>query len=315
MPFSLMTRKKPESGWMAIQFSGDGVCLAHVRRVTDERPLVTFCATYKLDGTDAHALEKLGKEANLGRYQRSFLLNPGQYQMLVLEAPTVPAAELRTAVRWRIKDMLDFPAAEATVDVLNIPGDKNAPSRNRSLYAVAARNEIIRQRMETFEEAKLPLTAIDIPELAQRNIAAALEVEGRGLAMLSFDEAGGLLTFTFAGELYLSRHIEIPLSQLVQADSEQRQRHFDRITLELQRSLDHFERQFHFITLSSLVLAPLPEEVNMEAYLSSNLYVPVATMNLDDVFDFSVAPGVGPTQRQACFWALGAALRLEEGVR
>lgn len=314
MPYFPFVRKKTESGWMSVQFTGDGVCLAHVRRVTDDKPVVTFCADYRLDTADVRALEKLGKDANLARFQCSFVLNAGQYQMLVVDAPSVPAAELKTAVRWRIKDMLDFPAAEATLDVLNIPGDKNAPSRNRSLYAVAARNDLIRQRVEAFDAAKLPVSVIDIPELAQRNIASALEEEGRGLALLSFDENGGMLTFTFEGELYSSRHIEIPLSQLVKADSEQRQRYFDRITLELQRSFDHFERQFHFIALSKLVLAPLPEEVNLEAYLSSNLYIPVASMSLDDVFDFSIVPGVGPAQREACFWVLGAALRQEEGA-
>jgi MSHA biogenesis protein MshI len=130
------------------------------------------------------------------------------------------------------------------------------------------------------------------------------------MALLSFDENGGLLTFTFDGELYLSRHIDVPLSLLNQPDSEQ-QRHFDRITLELQRSMDHFERQFSFITISKLVLAPLPPAVNLEAYLATNLYLPVSTLNLDEVFDFSAVSGVGPAQRMQCFLALGAALRTE----
>lgn len=297
---------------MALQFTPEGVCLAHVRRVTDSRPLVTYCAALRLDPADRHALEKLGKDARLGRYRCSFLLSAGQYQMLVVDAPNVPAAELKTAVRWRMKDMLDFSADDATVDVLDIPGDKNAASRGRSLYAVAARNEVIRQRMEIFDAAKWPVDVIDIPELAQRNIAAELEEEGRGLGLLSFAEDGGLLTFTYGGELYSSRHIDIPLSQLAEGDSESRQRHFDRITLELQRSFDHFERQFHFITLSKLVLAPLPPEVNLESYLASNLYVPVSTMDLDQLFDFSTVSGVGPALRMQCFQVLGAALRVEE---
>jgi len=297
-----------------MQFTAEGVNLAHVRRVTGDKPLVTFCAIHRLDPADMHALEKLGKEIRLNRFQCTFLLNASQYQMLVVEAPNVPAAELKTAVRWRIKDMLDFPVSDATVDVLGIPAGKNAPSRNLSLYAVAARNEVIRQRMAAFDAAKLPVSVIDVPELAQRNIAAELEEEGRGLAVLSFNEDGGLLTFTFGGELYSARHIEIPLSQLAQADSEQRQRHFDRITLELQRSFDHFERQFSFITLNRLVLAPLPPEVNLDAYLAANLYVPVTTMNLDEVFDFSAVSGVGPAQRMQCFQVLGAALRREDAA-
>lgn len=299
---------------MAVQFTPDQVCLAHVRRITDNKPVVSFCAVLKADPTDRKVLENIGKDAQLSRFRCTFALNSGEYQMLVVEAPNVPAAELKTAVRWRMKGLLDFPVEDATIDVLDIPADKNAPSRNRSLYAVAARNDIIRNRMEAFDTAKLPVTVIDVPELAQRNIAALLEEPGRGMALLSFNESGGLLTFTFGGELYSSRHIDIPLSQLSQSDSEQRQRQFDRITLELQRSMDSFERQFSFITLNRLVLAPLPPEVNLEDYLATNLYVPVSTMNLDEMFDFSTVSGVGAVQRQECFLALGAALRSEDVV-
>lgn len=297
-----------------MQHTPDGVCVTHVRRVTDNKPLVTLCAVSRAETVDVPVLEKMVKEYGLGSYKGSFLLNPGAYQMLVVEAPNVPAAELKTAVRWRIKDMLDFSVDDATVDVLEIPADKNAQSRKRSLYTVAARNEVIRKCMADFDAARLPVSVIDIPELAQRNIASLLEDKDRGLALLSFDENGGLLTFTYDGELYSSRHIDVPLSQLNQADSEQRQRHYDRITLELQRSMDSFERQFSFITINKLVIAPLPAEVNLEAYLASNLYLPVSTLDMDEIFDFSTVSGVGPAQRMQCFLTLGAALRDESVV-
>lgn len=297
-----------------MQFTATGVCVAHVSRATDGLPKVGCCRIVEMDSGDERALEKLGKEMHLSRYRRTFILNSGQYQMLMLEAPKVPAAELRTAVRWSIKDMVDFPVAEATLDVLQIPLDQSAGTRAGSLFVVAARNEIIRRRMAVFENTGLPLAAIDIPELAQRNIATLLEEDGRGLAMLSFSEDGGLLTISQGGELYSSRHIDIPLSQLEQAGSEQRQRLFERITLELQRSFDHFERQFHHVALSRLMLAPLPPEINLEAYLASNLYMPVASMVLDEVFDFSALAGVGLAVRLQCLYVLGAALRVEGKV-
>lgn len=300
---------------MAMQFTPSGVSLVQVRPVAGSKPLVSLCVVSTANVVDLPVLEKLAKEHHLNRYNRSFLLNSGEYQMMVVEAPNVPAAELKTAVRWRIKDMLDFAVDDATVDVVDIPADKNAPSRTRSLYAVAARNEVIRKRIADFDAAKLPLSVIDIPELAQRNIASQLEDKGRGMALLSFDENGGLLTFTFDGELYSSRHIDIPLAQLNQPDSEQKQRHFDRITLELQRSMDNFERQFGFITISKLVLAPLPPAVNLEAYLATNLYLPVSTLDLDELFDFSAVSGVGPAQRMQCFLVLGAALRVEDSTQ
>ena len=93
---------------MAMQFTTEGVSLVHVRQVMDGRPMVTLCAASPESVVDAPVLEKLFKAHHLNRYKGSFLLNSGEYQMLVVDAPNVPAAEMKTAVRWRIKDMLDF---------------------------------------------------------------------------------------------------------------------------------------------------------------------------------------------------------------
>jgi len=242
------------------------------------------------------------------------VLGGGHYQMLTVDAPNVPLEELRTAVRWRLKDMLDFHVDDATIDVLDIPVDKTATVRQHSMFAVAARNAVIEQRQKLFAGAKVALNAIDIPEMAQRNISALLETDGRGLAMLSFDEDGGLLTVSFNGELYLSRRIDVTLEQLQDADHDRKHQRFEKITLELQRSLDHFDRQFHFISVAKLLLAP-SSITGLEEYLSSNLYTPVARFDLGDVFDLSAAPIlVGVEAQQQFFLALGAALRHEEKV-
>ena len=298
---------------MAIKFTADGMCLAHVRRVADNKPQVSFCAVKQATSFDGHALEKLGKETHLSRYRRTFSLNSDEYQTLVVEAPNVQATELKTAVRWQIKDMLDYNVDDAVIDVLDIPPDKSAPGRNHFMYVVAARNQLVKDRIALFEEAKLPLEVVDIPELAQRNIAVLLEPPGRGLAMLSFNADGGLLTVNYAGELYLARRIEVSLAQLAEADEQQRTALHDRITLELQRSLDHFDRQFNFISIVKLMLAPMPGQAELKAYLASNLYVPVDTFELGDVFDLAKVPELKQIEKQPLYFlTLGAALRQEE---
>jgi MSHA biogenesis protein MshI len=243
------------------------------------------------------------------------VLSGGEYQMFAVDAPNVPAEELKTAVRWRLKDMLDFHVDDATIDVLDIPADKNASVRTgHSLFAVAARNSIIEQRQGLFAAAKIGLAVIDIPEMAQRNISAMLEEAGRGVAMLAFGEDGGLLTVTFGGELYLSRRIDVTLARLLDADLERKHASFDKITLEVQRSLDHFDRQFHFVTLSGLVLAPSGVS-GLEDYLAGNLYTPVSTMNLADVLDLDGVPELADAAGQQRFFvALGASLRHEEAA-
>ena len=65
-----------------------------------------------------------------------------------------------------------------------------------------------------FEAAEVDLAAIDIPELAQRNIAALLEDENRGLVFLRIDESGMMLTLTFRGELVAVRRSDMNSAQL-----------------------------------------------------------------------------------------------------
>jgi MSHA biogenesis protein MshI len=313
----LFAKEKKTAGWMSVILEDEVIRAAHIKQVPQAKPSVEWIASFPTQkaGRDK-SLEKIGRELQSNHYLCTTLLGGKEYQLLSVEAPNVPSEELKTAMRWRLKDMLDFRVDEATIDVLDVPIDKDAPSRNHTMYAVAARNQVIEQRQALFAEAKIALKAIDIPDLAQRNISALLEPPGRGVAMLFFDNDGGLLTVTYATELYLSRRIDVTLTQLTNATGDDRISLFDKITLELQRSLDHFDRQFHFITLSKLLLAPLGDAVQgLQEYLGSNLYIPVESFTLDAVLDLAKVPDLRSVDVQQCyFFTLGAALRVEEKV-
>jgi len=127
----------------------------------------------------------------------------------------VKREELKPALRWRIKDMLDYHVDDATIDVLDVPVPPNVAQRAHYMYAVAAKNEAIRVTVERFQNAGLPLAVIDIPDIAQRNVAALYENEERGVAAVTFDAHGMLLTVNFDAELYLSRRLDITAAQLV----------------------------------------------------------------------------------------------------
>lgn len=310
-------KKKRKSGLMAISLCQDGIYSASFSSAGETVPSLEFVSFYpKANKTWADMLERLAKESPAKDCQCSLLLSPEDYQLFSLEALNVPAEELKSAMRWRLKDMLDYHVDDATIDVLDVPGDKNAGGRNHSMFAVTARNKLILDRQMAFSAAKLPLSVIDIPDMAQRNISCLLEPEGRGIAMLSFDENGGLLTLTFGGELYLSRRLDIKLSHLQSGDADKKAQVFERITLELQRSLDNFDRQHNFITTAKLILAPMgAAAADLQAYLASNMYMPVEVLDLSSVLDLSKIPELNHGERQqAYFMTLGAALRQEEIV-
>jgi MSHA biogenesis protein MshI len=137
------------------------------------------------------------------------------------------------------------------------------------------------------------------------------EEEGRGLAILSFDDNGGLLTFTVGGELILARHLEVTLGQLQDADERQREQYLERVELELQRSMDYFGRQFHHISLKRLLISS-PAHLGLVQRLSASVDLPVERLDLTKVLDISAAPELADSEYASHLLpVLGAALRYE----
>lgn len=274
-------------------------------------PHVVRCEYHDTGTISVSTLERLRREANLGGHHFTSLLAPGEYQILLVEAPNVPAEELKTAIRWKIKDSLNCHIDNATVDVLLIPASKSGPERAQSVYAVAAANDIIQKHMALFEQAKISVDVIDIPEMAQRNIAALFEQEDHALVLLAFDDNGGLLTFTSGGELYLARRIDINAGQLQDANENLREQCRDRVELELQRSLDYFDRQFNHLSVSR-VLVSAPDSAGLVEYLASTMGTKVERLDLSQGMDISAVPALADSEFAAyALPTLGAALRRE----
>ena len=307
------SKKKTQPGWMAISTDPDAIRLAHIDRPAQGKPRVDHWGIFKPGKKDGAELQQAAEKYELARYRCATLLHPEQYQLMMVDAPNVPREELKAAIRWRVKNLLDYHIDDATMDVLDIPVDKDLPGKTHYMYAVAARNEVVQGQVAQFERAKIPLQVIDIPETAQRNIAQLYETTDRGIGMLSFDYAGGLFTLSFEGELYLARRLELTWPQLAGAQESQRQAYFERIVVELQRSLDHFERQYQNITLSELLLGPMPADIGLQAFLSSQLYLPLRQVDLADALEF-VGNDMGVDKQWQMLPVLGAALRVEAKV-
>lgn len=306
----LFKQTSHNGSWVAITLSKKGVHIAQAKYV-GARPQVTRCSFHPLAEVTVAELERIRKDESLETSRFTTLLPADEYQLFLVEAPNVPVDELKTAIRWKIKDLLSYHVDDATIDVLKIPANKYGTDRPQSLYAVAASNETIRRRITLFEKARIELKVIDIPEMAQRNIAALYETEARGLAFLSFSDEGGLLTVTCDGELFLARRTDITLGQLRDANESLRQQYLDRVVLEAQRSLDYFDRQFHHIPVSRMLVCA-PESLGLDRLLADSLGLPVEMLDLAQGMDIIAVPELLDSEFVAyALPALGASLRQE----
>ncbi len=292
---------------MVVELNERSANFVHARAGPNISPTITHFGSRSLEETN---VESFAKDAGLAQYECATLLRPGEYQLLLVEAPNVPPVELKSAIRWSIKDMLDYHVDDATIDVLDIPPDAARGGRNHSMYAVAAKNALIEGRIKQFEAARIPLRVIDIPETAQRNIGALYEEPQRGLALLYPSEEASLLTVTYGQELFLARRIDVGLSELQSS----REEVLNRLVLELQRTLDLFDRQFPQVPVTKLLLAPLPEEHGLEGALRQNVGIEVEQIDMGDhlTFEGSEPPDLATQWR--LFHLFGASLRVESKV-
>jgi MSHA biogenesis protein MshI len=309
--FPLFSRSR-KPGWLTILSRGGKMTLAHGVRRAGSRPEIAFLESFAVEGNAREALLRLKSVRGLSSYRCTTLLDEGRYNVTQLDAPTVPKEERKEALRWSLRDVVSYPVDSACVDVIDIPTD-GLPGRAAAVLVVSAGEQSVRESAAPFEKAGVPLDAIDVPELAQRNVAALFEDENRGLVFLRLDENGAMLTLTFRGELVAIRRSDMNTRQLGVADPLERERVRERLLLDLQRSLDNFDRQYSYVPVSRVVLASDPVIEGLAAELAENVYVPVQEMDLAKVLDFSGVPELSDPAFQARnLLAIGAALRDEE---
>lgn len=284
-----------------------------IRHPDAPKPRVEVARVLFEAGEDAVRWAAISQAVKLRDAQIRVLLAPGEYQFLQVELPQVPPDEMKTALRWQLKDQLAGPVEQTTLDV--IAGAEDPSSHRRPPgFVVAAANPTLLEHMQRFRAANASVTVIDVPEMAQRNLAEMLEEPGRATALLSIGESGALLTATRGNQIYFTRRFDTPI-EAIRKSEEGRRAVFDRLVLELQRSADVLEHQLSHLGVAKLWLAPFPHRDELLSLLIDALYLPVKAIELDGLFDFG-AEGPPQDEREAAalFLPLGLALR-ERGAQ
>ncbi len=295
------TRGRRVNSQIGVFATPDGVAAAQVTPRKTGKPRLERCIYEKDRSSDAFA--RVLSRLPSARAPTISVLDPAGYRLLLVEAPDVPADELRAAVRWRVKDLIDFHIDDAVIDVFEMPQHARGGA-HRMMYAVTAKAEVVKREIERIEEAGLKLRVVDIPELSLRNIAALLESEHRSAALLYLSERRSTLLLVRQGVLYLARHIETGVATLAQA-GELRSDLVAGLALEIRRSLDYFESHYEQTSIQSLHVCGLAAD-DRET-IARELSIAVNEVELATLFELDEA--LPPDVQRLCMPAIGAALR------
>ena len=169
------SKKKKSSGRVGVVINPQTLALAHLEERGGD-PWLLHCRQLPMESEQdvTKALANLVKEYELEGEQCSYVLNPADYNLHLVEAPNVEAKELRAAVRWKINDLLDMKVEDAAIDVFRVPQD--AYRSRDMLYVVASMKSRIKRIVDRVNDSGLKLAVIDIPELVMQNLSNRLSM-------------------------------------------------------------------------------------------------------------------------------------------
>jgi len=287
------------------------------------------------------ALKLKGLEATV-------MLRPEQYQFIQIPAPAVPADELKSAARYQIRDMVDTHLDDLTIDIMHL-GDgqqKNSPqvfvvaaktAHIRTVMGLAGSLEWPVTVIDILETCQRNLQT----SLAKKDGTP----ERADAALLINDAQHALFTISVNGELYYTRRLDLPdgflnmawtqtapaiaeapdgytpvteyvpdyagtssglgSAAVAQTDAERAQR----LVVEVQRSLDLWDRSWSSLPLAGLRVYAGERSAELATWLSRETGQAVTAMQLDALFTgLAEQPDV---ERNYCVPLLGLLLRDE----
>ena len=293
----------------------------------------------------------------LSGHAATVMLCPVQSTLLQIAAPAVPPEELRSAARYQIREMVDLHIDDLTLDVLHV-GDGQDKSASQ-LFVVVAPNAVIKGAMDLAGQMQWPVSVIDIQEMGQRNLQAALAAR-QGLAdrataaLMVVSDKQALLTVSAKGELYYSRRLDLPEGFMAMSWGKEAEVFDDpvdgyapvaeyapvsdyapvgeyipdyagglgvdsgaaagaaadptqRFVVELQRSMDLWDRTWTQLPMAGLSVYAGARTVDLATLLTQELGQVVETMDVEGLFPALAA--VGPQEKLACAPLLGVVLR------
>lgn len=247
------------------------------------------------------------------------VLGADDYHIVQLEAPNVPEAELRGAVRWRAMEFLPGSPHDYTIDVLSVAGPGEGAGK---VIAVAAHNDVVRTRILDCDALGVELEVIDVGETAQRNLLqAALAAEAAPPAVagaLVADAGRALVVISVRGELHFFRRFEFN-SDLVAVPAGEAQPEMmgegavaetaARSLTQLQRSLDLWDDSYPHLPLGTLRVHAGDLTDAVVARITPEAGVEARPLELSAVFTAPAGQGAPPWKDPAYLPLLGALLR------
>ena len=294
-----------------ITITPQGIALAIVTHKA-AKPHLKYAQFYNCSPEEQLALLiQLVSEHHLDEIPCNLVLSANEYQLLQVAMPDVAENELNSALRWQIKDLIDFDIDDAIIEHLSLPN--NALGKEPKLV-VACRQSLIQGYVDLLLSAHCNLESIDIASLATRNIISqtSLGEIQTSIGVLNVWNDMAKISVLLNNDLYMDRTSSLSLHSLLEATDGDSSDHtpLDSLALELQRTFDYYESHSRQPSIMHLCILTNGAAIsNLEKLIQQRLGLDCLMINITDFMTASATTLARVTNN--CMMAIGGALRNE----
>ncbi len=219
------------------------------------------------------------------------VLNEQLSQIVQVDKPSLPEAEIIGALKWQIKDLVTISPDNMVLDYYDAPMQMGG---NAKINVVCAPLTELRKIVHTISKSNIQVSSIITQEFAFSNLLPVQDDACLLVCQQPNEEI--VLIIVKRGQLYFNRRLR-GFSQISsKTEDELTMTVIDNLSLEIQRSTDYFERQLKQAAIKEIkVLIPMPLEGFFARKLSENTNVPVTLLALPSPYkeqrEYAVAIG------------------------
>ena len=206
------------------------------------------------------------------------VLSPAYYKIVQVEKPNVPVDEMIGALKWQVNDLVTIAIDDLIIDYFDAPVFSAA---NPKVNVICASKSFLTLLIATINQDGIKLSTISTEEFAF--ISLVPKQESPILLVCQQLNAEAVLLIVKKGQLYFYRRLRgfTQLSQ--QSEQELAMGATESLSLEIQRSIDHFERQLKQSPIKLIqVIVPSAHEQYLVDKLAENTDIPVQLLALPE---------------------------------
>jgi len=173
-------------------------------------------ASKKMIDELAASLKSLLKELKLSDRQAVTALPEYEIVSRLVSLPPLKEDEIRDALRFEAETFVPYPLDQVSIDYEIVEEDE---AGRLTVFAIAARNDLVANYVKVFKEANMELAAIESPAVSMRRLLGQVASTSEATMFLDIGEKYSDIVSFKKGNIYFARSIPVGGESLTRAIS------------------------------------------------------------------------------------------------